>query len=79
MCGHQRLVVVPLVTLLGVSIICDGAFAKGGTLHLFSSDIRLPIVSEPVNSPSLVLAGCGRGRYREVATQKCRGPADIAR
>ena len=79
MCGHQRFVVVPLVTLLAVSIVCDAAFAKGGPLHLFSSDTRLPIVFEPVNSPSLVLAGCGRGRYREPATQKCRGPADITR
>ena len=78
MCGHQRFVVT-LVMLLAVSIPYDAAFAKGGTLHLFSSDVRLPIVSEPVNSPSLVLAGCGHGRYREPATQKCRGPADIAR
>ena len=43
MCGHQRFV-VPLVILL-VSIAGDAAFAKGGTLHLFSSDVRLPIVS----------------------------------
>ena len=77
MCGHQRFV-VPLVILLA-SIAGDAAFAKGGTLHLFSSDVRLPIVSESVNSPSLVLAGCGHGRYREPTTQKCRGPADIAR
>ena len=78
MCGHQRLVVTHVI-LLAVSIAYDAAFAKGGTLHLFSSDVRLSIVSEPVNPPSLVLAGCGHGRYREPATQKCRGPADIAR
>jgi len=78
MCGQQRFVVT-LVMFLGITMTCGAAFAKGGTLHLFSSDVRLPIVSEPVNSPSLVLAGCGHGRYREPATQKCRGPADIAR
>ena len=66
MCGRQRFV-VPLVMLLAVSIACDAAFAS--TLHLFSSDVRLPIVSEPVNSPSLVLAACGRGRYREPTTR----------
>ena len=58
MCGHQRFIVM-LVMLLAVSITYDAAFAKGGTLHLFSSDraavmgaiasllVRLPIVSEP--------------------------------
>ena len=78
MCGQQRFVVT-LVMLFAITMACDAAFAKGGTLHLFSSDVRLPIVSEPANSPSLVLVGCGHGRYREPATQKCRGPADIAR
>lgn len=24
-----------------------------------------------------VLAGCGRGRYRDPATRQCRGPADL--
>jgi hypothetical protein len=24
-----------------------------------------------------VLAGCGRGRYRDPATRKCKGPADV--
>jgi hypothetical protein len=76
--GHQ-LFGVPLVLLLGANIACDAASAKGGTLHLFSSEARAAIVSEPVVSPSVVLAGCGRGRYREPTTQKCRGPAEIGR
>jgi hypothetical protein len=76
--GHQ-LFGVPLVLLLVVNIACDAAFAKGGTLHLFSSEARAVIVSEPVLSPSAVLAGCGRGRYREPTSQKCRGPAEIGR
>jgi len=24
-----------------------------------------------------VLAGCGRGRYRDPATRQCKGPADV--
>jgi len=35
-----------------------------------------PTISQPV-SPSDFLGGCGRGRYRDPATQKCRGPADV--
>ena len=78
MCGHRRLV-VQLVLLLAINIAAEAAFAKGGPLHLFASEARFPSESETVNSPGLVLAGCGRGRYREPTTQKCRGLADIAR
>jgi hypothetical protein len=78
MCGCRRLV-IPLVLLLTINIASDAAFAKGGPLHLFSSEARAATVSEPVVSPSLVLAGCGRGRYHEPITHKCRGPADIVR
>ena len=28
---------------------------------------------------SELLAGCGRGRYRDPTTQRCRGPADVGR
>ena len=77
MCGHQR-VVVQLVLLLAVSIASDAAFARGGPLHLFSSEAHHPTVSETVVSTSFVFAGCGRGRYRDSAMQKCRGPADLA-
>jgi hypothetical protein len=77
MCG-QQLVRGHACHAFGDNYDLRATFAKVGTLHLFSSDVRLPIVSEPVNSPSLVL-GCGHGRYREPATQKCRGPADIAK
>jgi hypothetical protein len=64
---------------LAISTACDAAFARGGPLHLFSSEAGHTAVSEPVVSPSVVLAGCGRGRYRDSVTQKCRGPADIGR
>ena len=68
---------VPLV-LLAVSAAADAACAKGGTLHLFTSRAGPPVISQPV-SPSDILGGCGRGRYRDPASQKCRGPADIRR
>jgi hypothetical protein len=66
---------VPLV-LLAVSAAADATFAKGGPLHLFTSRAGPPTISQPV-SPSDFLGGCGRGRYRDPATQKCRGPADV--
>ena len=56
MCGHRRLV-VQFVLLLAINIAAEAAFAKGGPLHLFSSEARFPSVSESVNSPSLVLGG----------------------
>lgn len=31
----------------------------------------------PSVASSDVLAGCGRGRYREQATHQCKGPADL--
>ena len=34
-------------------------------------------IPSPSLSPADFLSGCGRGRYRDPATQKCRGPADI--
>ena len=52
------------------------AFAKGGVMHLFVT--RTPSASQ-LPSPSEFLAGCGRGRYRDRVTQKCRGPADVGR
>jgi hypothetical protein len=73
----ERLI-VPLV-LLSVSAAAEAAFAKGGPLHLFSSQrASPPTISEPV-SPSNFLGGCGRGRYHDPATQRCRGPADVGR
>jgi hypothetical protein len=72
-----------VLTLLVSSIAPDSALAKGGTLHLFESQ-RQPVAraGAPTLSlppPSEFLAGCGHGRYRDPATQKCRGPADVVR
>jgi hypothetical protein len=65
-----------VLVLLASSTALDAAFAKGGVLHLFAT--RAPSASQ-LPSPSEFLAGCGRGRYRDRVTQKCRGPADIGR
>ena len=65
-----------VLVLLGSSTALDAAFAKGGVVHLFAA--HTPSASQ-LPSPSEFLAGCGRGRYRDRVTQKCRGPADIGR
>ena len=70
------------LAILGLTAIAtDPAQAKGGPLHLFSS--QLPPASQAGSSPqqqlspSQLLGGCGRGRYRDPHTNRCRGPADI--
>jgi hypothetical protein len=68
-----------IVALVLLAVGVDAAFAKGGPLHLFDSQrTNSPTISQPV-SPNEFLGGCGRGRYRDPATQKCRGPADFGR
>jgi hypothetical protein len=69
------------VAVSGLTAIATGpALARGGPLHLFDS--QRPSVSRAgvpalSVSPSDLLGGCGRGRYRDAATQRCRGPADV--
>jgi hypothetical protein len=66
----------------GLTVIAfNSAVAKGGPLHLFPS--QLPPASnagvpakQPI-SPSKTFGGCGRGRYRDPHTSRCRGPADV--
>jgi hypothetical protein len=64
-------------------IVGNPAWAKGGPLHLFSSQLsRVSRAGPPLPSlgaPSDFLSGCGRGRYRDAATRRCRGPADVDR
>jgi hypothetical protein len=72
----RRFLVV--LALIALSVVQDAAFAKGGVVHLFASRAGPPAISHPV-SPSEFLGGCGRGRYRDPLTQKCRGPADLGR
>jgi hypothetical protein len=72
---------VTALSALAIDSANEAAVARGGPLHLFSSQSEatsragVPSVS-PV-SPSDLLAGCGRGRYRDPASHRCRGPADI--
>ena len=75
------------LALLALLVLIAGmspASAKGGgVLHLFPSQrepvVRAGVPRLSVPSPSEFLVGCGRGRYRDPATQKCRGPANIER
>lgn len=48
--------------------------AEAGTLTEIHGS--RPARSEPLNDS---LAGCGRGRYRDPMTHRCRGPAEIIR
>src|SRR6478736_914294 len=71
------------LTLFGLIAGTSSALARGGPLHLFESQ-RQPVVRAGAPTLSLpppgeFLTGCGRGRYRDQATQKCRGPADVGR
>jgi hypothetical protein len=70
------------LAVCGLTVIAvNSALAKGGPLHLFPS--QLPSASQagvpakqPI-SPSETFGGCGRGRYRDPHTNRCRGPADV--
>jgi hypothetical protein len=70
-----RLLAAFLVLL--VPLLPDAAPAKGGTnMHEFAS-ARAGVPTFTLPPPNQLLAGCGRGRYRDPRTQKCRGPADF--
>jgi hypothetical protein len=60
-----------------VPLFPGGALGKGGTnMHEFSV-FRAGVPT--IDPASLIqsLGGCGRGRYRDTYTHKCRGPADF--
>jgi hypothetical protein len=69
--------------LLVLMVGSEPAFARGGPLHLFASQRQAVARAGPptLSLPPLseFLAGCGRGRYRDPTTQRCRGPADVGR
>ena len=69
------------LALLG--LLAGLAFARGGPLHLFHSQQKQPVARAGIPTPSLspteLLGGCGRGRYRDAETHRCRGPADVGR
>jgi hypothetical protein len=63
------------------TVASNPAMAKGGTnMHEMASSHSVVRAGPPTLSlppPREFLTGCGRGRYRDPHTQKCRGPADL--
>jgi hypothetical protein len=58
----------------------DLGCAKGGYVRLpepktVAASV-LPAPALPRLSPGDMLGGCGKGRFRDAATHRCRGPAD---
>jgi hypothetical protein len=74
----MRRMLYPAAALL-IVITPSLACAKGGMRlpppHPVTASV-LPTISVPPLSPGDILGGCGRGRYRDAATHRCRGPGD---
>jgi hypothetical protein len=70
------LIPLALVAALAPGLAPSAASAKGGSLHLFVPHAAASPLAHGVSASDL-LAGCGRGRYRDRATQRCRGPGDV--
>ncbi len=69
-----------LVLLTLVLAALTGAMAKSGYVRVPEPKIVRagpPIPTDLGLSASQLLGGCGAKRYRDRATHKCRGPADI--
>jgi len=72
--------VLTTLTVLGPTYV----MARGTNIHEMENSRRgaTPEVSRAgvptlyLPPPREFLSGCGHGRYRDVATQRCRGPAD---
>jgi hypothetical protein len=77
---HQQgpsIVLCLSLLVIFVASVPSGALGNGGTnMHELSAS---PAVapSERPTLPSERFSGCGRGRYRDARTHKCRGPADF--
>ena len=68
---------LPLLVFL-VPLFPGGALGKGGTnMHEGLPVSRAGVPTPSLPPPSELLSGCGHGRYRDAATHRCRGPADI--
>jgi hypothetical protein len=65
------------LVLVAVYAAPDAALAKGGPLHLFTSQAPQAPSASQVPAINEILAGCGRGRYRDPISHRCRGPADL--
>ena len=76
--GQHRLLLFPLMLLALVFWVPGDAQGKGGTnMHekLVEPKANVPTPQPPLLNESF--GGCGRGRYRDPRTHKCRGPADF--
>jgi hypothetical protein len=66
--------IIAALTLVATS----PALANGDTIRRSESvPAELTTGSLPKTSSFDNLGGCGRGRYRDAATHRCRGPADF--
>jgi hypothetical protein len=75
---------VVLFALAGLIVTAPTlAQARGGPLHLYGPFSTPAEAADhtgfptPYQPPNDFLAGCGHGRYRDPATHRCRGPADV--
>jgi hypothetical protein len=73
----HRLRLCLLLSLTLGTFVPGEARGRGGTnMHEFASSRPATPSYEPT-LPSKYFGGCGRGRYRDLPTRKCRGPADF--
>lgn len=69
------LLIITVVVLRGLT---GPALGRGGTeSHERASASKPGASTYQPTSPSEGFGGCGRGRYRDPSTRKCRGPADF--
>ena len=68
-----------LVPLTLVAILCatGETFAAGAVRRSAPMPLAVAGVPIPHMPVSEMLAGCGRGRYRDPTTHNCHGPADV--
>lgn len=82
----MRCVIALSVALALITLSPIAASAKGGRVSLYGPWDQ-PSQSPPVARASMLplpsvsvhdlLSACGRGRYRDPTTHRCRGPADV--
>jgi hypothetical protein len=73
----HRLSLCLLLSLTLESFVPGEAQGKGGTnMHEIANSRPTTPIYEP-RLPLETFGGCGRGRYRDLRTRKCRGPADF--
>jgi hypothetical protein len=74
--GRRLFLCLPLL-LIFVAFMPVDALGKGGTNMHELANTRATVPTYQPSVPNKDLAGCGRGRYRDPRTHKCRGPADF--